>query len=571
MQGAVDRSDIYKGVELSLDALIAEHISRVYNAGREIRRAEVGEEIAMQEEKRGGKTDEEYAKESIVRCELREKTRKQEEARKRREEEMERLRAEEKKKKLELEKLRSVDEKRREEEAKEARREKEREAQRDLAKQLEQEKEAERPKRYEQCHTEQIERDADRDLGRDRHRPHGYEPEQNQTRELISDRSPSRPSEKDSVVPTVPPPVDEKALEEAALERLLREGRELVAKSNTSTLERSESLEPPYRKPHLPKSLTHSAAHSKSPLPKHPQPAPKLNFSSANLLHNHPTSHPPRLTPAISRSRSRSRSPDHRHHSADHRHRSPDHRYHDSSHRHRSPEYRHRSPSHQQHSPNYRRHSISRSRSRSWSRSRSISRSRSRSQSDTRYSSHRPDDARHADADAKAIWKQKAVAAREREAELYKRAARDDHRSRSGSRGRDPHSRYSQGGSYREHHHHRHHHHHYHHQHHRSRSRDVSTRRYERSRSPRGSGRKYPDEGGRVHARTSHGHRGRDKSPVDIDRYIPGGGRRDHMRRGGHGARDGEKHRGFVEIDRYVPGGGDKERGRRGDGDREVR
>lgn len=57
-------------------------------------------------------------------------------------------------------------------------------------------------------------------------------------------------------------------------------------------------------------------------------------------------------------------------------------------------------------------------------------------------------------------------------------------------------------------------------------------------------------------------HRGRDKSPVEIDRYVPGGGGlRGRERR--EGGRE-EKHRGYVEIDRYVPGGGEegKRRGR---------
>ena len=55
MQGAVDRSDIYKTIEKTLDDLIDQNLDQVKKAGREIRRAEVGDEVAAEEEKRGSK------------------------------------------------------------------------------------------------------------------------------------------------------------------------------------------------------------------------------------------------------------------------------------------------------------------------------------------------------------------------------------------------------------------------------------------------------------------------------------------------------------------------------------
>lgn len=495
MQGAVDRSDIYKRIEVSLDALIEQNIGLVYDAGREIRRAEVGEDVAAEEEKHGRKTDEEYAEESRARRAAREKARQQEEARKRREEEKEKLKVEEKKKRLELEKLRSADEKRREDEAREEQKEREREAQRVISKQLEHEKEIERRERYERRRKEQLDRDRDGHRSRERVRSRHEDTERTRT----GDAEPRTREPKILSAPTPPPPVDEKALEEAALELLLREGRELAAKSGSKPdLERSESLDPPHRKaPHFPKakfperSPTKLGSPHTSPLgkPEH-QSAAKLGFSYTNLLRE-----PSNSTPH-SHSRSRSRSP-HPHHNHHH--------------------------------------------------------SRSRSRSRTRYSSHRAEENGNLDLDPKVLWKKQAITQREREAEVYKRAAA---RSRSGTLEGEPHHSQQQHGHYRDHQHHRHH----STRHHSSRSRSRE-RRYDRSRSPgMRSGRKIGYDSGRG----TRLHRARDKSPVDIDRYVPGGsGGRGRERDRRDGGRE-EKHRGYVEIDRYVPGGGDegKRRGR---------
>lgn len=496
MQGAVDRSDIYKSVELSLDKLIAAHIDHVQEAGREIRKAEIGEEAAAEEEKRGNKTDEDYAKESAARRVGREEARKKEEARKRREDEKERLRAEEKKKKLELEKLRSADERRREEEAKEAKREMERAALRAAAKQLEEEKEAERRERHERRKEEELERS--RDVERSRHRTRSRSRDRLRSSHRESEpltrhrepRSHATPTDthQSSELSIPPPAVDEKALEAAALELLLREGRELAAKNTTlNPPTRSESIEAPLpRKPHL---------SSRTPgTPKtEPHPGPKLSFSTTNV----PFTHSSRL-----------KSPHH-------------------SHRHRS---RDRSPS--------RHHHHHRSRSRSASQRHS---------------------ARHdLSPDAKAAWKAKASAQRERDAEAYKRA-----RSRSPTHDRDYHHHESS------------------HRYTRSPSRERGgererSGRHERERHERGADR-YAQR------------RTRDKSPVEIDRYVPSGGStrvttsgRDRERERAHreGGREGRERDGgwdregarerYVEIDRYVPGraDGDGSGSRRGRGER---
>lgn len=310
MQGAVDRSSIYKGVESSLDALIAEHLDHVESVAREIRSNEIGEEAAAEEEKLGNKPDEEYAKEAIFRRKAREKQKEREEARKRREEEVERLRSLEEKKKAELDKLRRADERRRENQAKEEQRVKNREAHRALLKQKEKEEELRREERRK----EEMSRNRARDRSIDRTRLNDESEGTLRSREPPRHDSRTRLNEK----PATPPPaspVDEKALEVAALELLLREGRELAAKSGPRVeQERSESLElPSLRKsssvkppklgePSPPEGP--SADRSRSPqktivFPK----GPKLSYSQIRR----PAASPPQEPTPRSRSRSHTR------------------------------------------------------------------------------------------------------------------------------------------------------------------------------------------------------------------------------------------------------------------------
>lgn len=193
MQGAVDRSDIYKNVEKALDDLIAKNIGHIIKAGREIRRAEVGEEVAAEEERRGAKTDEEYATEIALKRQERVRARKQEETRKRREDQKEALRLEEAQKMKELEVLRSRDEKR-----------KEREALR-----------------------------ASRESARKKLR--------NPTKEESEKKIPQDPPV-DSPITSVPP-IDEKALEEIALAQLIQDAKDAAAK-NAPKIEQDRSLSP---------------------------------------------------------------------------------------------------------------------------------------------------------------------------------------------------------------------------------------------------------------------------------------------------------------------------------------
>ncbi|CAF9908264.1 hypothetical protein IMSHALPRED_006625 [Imshaugia aleurites] len=344
MSGVVDRSDIYKSVEKTLDALIAKNINHLLQAGREIRRADVGVDIAAAEEKRGNKTDEEYAKEAAVRKEERARERKREEARKRREEEKDRLRAEEAKHMKEIEKLQSQNERRKEREAARAERE----------------------------------RAAEERRRRDR-------PRNDLEAEIEKEGENHKVQDANTVPPTpAAPPMDNKALEEAALALLLQEGRELAAKNGPPKPEPELSdSEVPHRKPHVSPPKGPAADRNKVSV------KPRLSYSSTPLHQSSGTPVPPPQSVGAARSRSPYRAPSGRY---------------DRS---RSPDY-------------------SRRQSRSYA--------------------YRDDDARaQADLDHKAIYKAQMQERRDIEADVFKkrgRSERDDgeNRSRSPSRAteRDP-------------------------------------------------------------------------------------------------------------------------------------
>ncbi|KAL8710043.1 MAG: hypothetical protein Q9220_005314 [cf. Caloplaca sp. 1 TL-2023] len=239
LQGAVDRSDIYKGVETSLDQLISEHLNYILAAGREIRKADIGEVAAAEEQRRGDITDEEYAKEAATKRDARQRQKKQDETRKRREEEKEQLRIATMKQEAELEKLRKMDERRREREAREEKLKEERRKKAD--------EEEERRKRYEErTREEAAKRDPSHQTIEQAIFRHGSSAGLERTKK-VSSRSPQRHVDKQNLTATATiPNIDEKAIEEAALEELLREGRELIAKSGTKPqVDRSESLDPP--------------------------------------------------------------------------------------------------------------------------------------------------------------------------------------------------------------------------------------------------------------------------------------------------------------------------------------
>ncbi|KAJ5937873.1 hypothetical protein N7454_004215 [Penicillium verhagenii] len=240
IEGAVDRSDVYKNAELSIDKLASNHLQDILDSVREIRRLEIGEDAARKEEEAGNKTDAEYEAHVRARREEREKVW-LEEMRKQKEidDERKRVEEEEQRKRRELEQKKEDEERARRKESEEKRRverEREREEQRALD-------DREREERYERRRRE------DRDRYRDYDRYHDRSPAYRSDRGL-SPRNRDTKREKSAVskdaTPAPAPPVDEKSLEEAALQMLLREGEELAAKARQKPdfdFEKAEALE----------------------------------------------------------------------------------------------------------------------------------------------------------------------------------------------------------------------------------------------------------------------------------------------------------------------------------------
>ncbi|KAA8651895.1 BOD1/SHG1 domain-containing protein [Aspergillus tanneri] len=268
IEGAVDRSDVYKTVEESLDALASKHLPTILDSVREIRRQEIGDEAAIREEQAGNKTDEDYATHVKAKREERERAW-QEQLRKQKEveEEEARRKAEEERKQREL--------KRQKEEEERARRREREEQRRAEQRALDEQREKERQERYERRRMEERERfrDYDRYRDSDRSRTRDRDTDRERDRYRYRDRSSDHrsdrglsPRHRDSrkgtsvtskeatpalapppgPVPVPAPPVDEKSLEEAALQLLLKEGEELAAKARQKPefdFEEAEAIE----------------------------------------------------------------------------------------------------------------------------------------------------------------------------------------------------------------------------------------------------------------------------------------------------------------------------------------
>ncbi|KAI9667268.1 MAG: hypothetical protein M1821_000082 [Bathelium mastoideum] len=243
VQGAADRSTIFRRAQETIEQLVAKHLESAGPALeaklREIRIKDVGDQAAAEEERRGSKTEADYAAERATRKEQRNKERREEyerqkalekEARRALEEEREKFRLEMEKKEA---KRKEVEEKRKAEY--EAQKQKERE-------------EYERAQEEKRKRQEQYEREREEERERRRQRRQREEEEYQRERER---HIPQTNTERRS-----PSPPDEKRLEEEALELLLKEGQDLArSRSSKPTLERSDSLEPPPRKTLPPKSI----------------------------------------------------------------------------------------------------------------------------------------------------------------------------------------------------------------------------------------------------------------------------------------------------------------------------
>ncbi|KAI9816766.1 MAG: hypothetical protein M1827_001411 [Pycnora praestabilis] len=570
VEGAVDRSDLYKSVELDIDAFIAGSVDHVEQAIRAIRREEVGEEAATEEQRIGSKKEEDYAEETMRKRIAKEALRQQE---------LERQRI------IDAEKAKVKEEernKRRKEERENERRREEREE----IKRLEQQKA--RELQYERERLQAIENEHERRALRAERRNE----ESSRSTPKARDERPwggvasleiLKEVEDHPVRTPVSTPPEETNLEEEALKLLLKEGQELAAKARQRPeLERSESLEPPPRK-----------GQSLKALPREASDLPLVDSSHS--------------TSRASDDRQKKGVP------------APPSRHQDSK-------PRNRSPSKTRDSSRTARHS-SRDAHRDSNYHQSARDGRSRSRSPPPYHSTRHSDDSRSKADKESLEARKvaAVAQRAREAESYKQAQRRDHLKKSdrtsrssspshtaltssrgaparpSSRARDR----SRSPSTNVH-------------HRRPSSRSRSRRRSYRERSPRRRRESRSHSPVDIDSyRPGASKRGKSRSPApprrrsgdrdrDRDREEPARRRarsndrdRDHNRddharrrvrspdRDGHRDRDRDDKRGYVEIDRYVPGGAssgsggargegrererNRERGRERDRDRERR
>ncbi|KFX99985.1 hypothetical protein V495_05928 [Pseudogymnoascus sp. VKM F-4514 (FW-929)] len=210
IEGVIDRSGIYQEAEAHIKRLLEDHVGTIEDGIRAIRRDDVGEEAAAEEEARGSKTDDQYAEEAATRRNEREKLR--EELR-----EKERAIAEERRK---IEKARKREEERKRE-AEEDKRREEREARRKLERESERERDRLRGRDYS--------RDRSRDGGR---------------RKRMDDSRERKPTAKANLSREE---VDR--LEQEALAMLMKEGKRTSQRSRHQLEpEVDETLAPPPRK-----------------------------------------------------------------------------------------------------------------------------------------------------------------------------------------------------------------------------------------------------------------------------------------------------------------------------------
>ncbi|KAE8163320.1 complex proteins associated with Set1p component shg1-domain-containing protein [Aspergillus tamarii] len=593
IEGAVDRSDIYKTVEASLDALASKHLPAILESIREIRRQDVGEEAAALEEQAGNKTDEDYAAHVKAKREEREKVwqetlRKQKEA----EEEEARRKAEEKRKQRELDRQKEEEERARRKEREEQRRAEQR-AQ-------DEQREKERQERYERRRREEREkyrdwrdrsrtrdRDSERDRDRDRDRYRrdrslGHRSDRGLSPRLRDSRrdTPATPKEPTPAPPPPPPPVDEKSLEEAALQLLLKEGEELAAKARQKPefdFEEAEAIENGLKPPPTKPKGTSESKFSNTPT-KSGSPAVDTDQSRRRGSNVDERNRTRRRDGSRSRSRRRytSRFDEDRRSSRDMsarpRDRAPDDRlairdfredrYGDRSYR---PNRRSRSRSTTRGQDRDRDRKLERTRSRPRYRERSTERDRERERErDHDYrrdrSRDRDRERRDRDRDHDRDRERERERDRDKERDRDRDGDRDDYRRRRYSRSRSR-PRYRSRSRSRQ----------RHREREQDRDRDRDRDRGRERDTERDSKRERDKSGSRVSAsRRRSRSRRRSPSVLDIDRYVPPTSNRSRsprrrVRSPERSERD-ERPR-FVEIDRYIPGG-ERDRDREKDTDR---
>ncbi|KAI9651820.1 MAG: hypothetical protein M1831_007570 [Alyxoria varia] len=205
VEGAAERSGCYKLAEEAVDEIIEGFVAdAAAEALREIRRQDVGDELLEAEEKRGGKSDEEYAA-KVRQLRLQRERRREEERVKELEKELERRRkVEEERKRIREEAEAMEAERRKLQELRQAEREKEREAEMEARRQRQRELE------------ERAERKKRQDMQWERERQEKEERERQQKKRKLMEKSGG----------------GDKDIDTAALEELIEEGKRMANKSN---------------------------------------------------------------------------------------------------------------------------------------------------------------------------------------------------------------------------------------------------------------------------------------------------------------------------------------------------
>ena len=174
IEGKAERTDVYKSAEEAIDYFVGLDLAGVESKLREIRRKDVGDAIADEEQKRGEKSDEDYVRESMARRAVWAKEREQDEEEQRKRDEEDR---------------------------------REREAQEEVKRQ-------------------EAEKEKQRKLEQERERQDYLERKKRQDAEWEAERLEAEAKEKKKRAKE-----HEKAIEDAALDELIREGKRMAAKS----------------------------------------------------------------------------------------------------------------------------------------------------------------------------------------------------------------------------------------------------------------------------------------------------------------------------------------------------
>ena len=269
-------------MEASFDALIEKSIQQVEESIRHYRETEVGAESAAKEKAAGSRTDADYARETQARRAARQRVREIEVAKQKEQEREEaRLQHEARAKEREAERKRELE--------RDEQNRKERDRVQDRYRRREGEREGwlqARDRGSERRRDQDRHRDWDRDIP---NRAEGRWPPQQPASSL---HTVDKPTEEPSKVAVTLAPEEEQALDQKALDLLLKESSELATRNRIRPeLERSESLEPPPRRNQPAKTI--------------PSGSPSGRQSDRAITRDAPPDH---SQPPIPRSEARSRS-----------------------------------------------------------------------------------------------------------------------------------------------------------------------------------------------------------------------------------------------------------------------